>query len=221
MFEKRDDGCIRIIDMSKISSTQLSKIHNKFNYLGYGLPNVEITKNYLSRCCFLNLDQSNAVLDVLGYSSNTSMYSEEQISRDVSMAKKIFGTTYNWHKAGYVLLDGSLLDFSEGQHNRVLDHRSISEAMESSLPADYDYSLPLIMFVSYGNIRINTYGFELSKRPTKAQKRVLSSFLRTLDNAYIDVANENGNVVKSFVYEGYLSPSKIFADIEEFFDTIV
>ena len=46
-------------------------------------------------------------------------------------ARQHYGITFNPNKAGYVLRDGRMLDYSEGQYGRTLDHRDIENVMDA------------------------------------------------------------------------------------------
>lgn len=45
-----------------------------------------------------------------------------------------YGLTTDWRKAGFILPDGSLLDFSEGHpHQRIQDHRNVCFLMRDAI----------------------------------------------------------------------------------------
>ena len=59
-----------------------------------------------------------------------------------------FGQTYEWRKAGYMLLDGKLLDFSQDQYSRVLEHQVIYDIIGDELPKDYTPKDILMSFLN-------------------------------------------------------------------------
>ena len=130
-----------------------------------------------------------------------------------------FGLTNDYHTAGYLLTDGSMLDFS-GAHwldkdfyskaeirewksknqLRQVDHEDIAEIMEDFKGADKiaDHRK---YFMQLGAIRLSPEapGFNILKgiEPTKEQYKALKNFI-------LDVQND-----KNF------APDKCFVDIEE------
>jgi len=138
------------------------------------------------------------------------MFNINKINSD---AVAYFGITDSINKAGYLLTDGTLLDFSCGQRDRVQDHREIRNILE-----DCDgYNDGLIRFVNLGNIRLQNNGFQLCKKLTTQQRRVIANNYNRLDECYIDIVDNKGNCIKSFSYE--LAPSwKILKDIDEYFE---
>lgn len=75
-------------------------------------------------------------------------------------AKKEFGITDNFVKAGYILPNGELLDFSEGKALKTLEHKEIEKI--GTTKED---------FIKGGAIRLTSggKGFELSIKPTEEQ----------------------------------------------------
>ncbi|MFH1485883.1 MAG: hypothetical protein ABIH46_07425 [Chloroflexota bacterium] len=70
----------------------------------------------------------------------------------IKRAKQFFGTTEDPTKAGYILPDGSMLDFSgDTIRGRLLDHTDIWQVME---PEDYPLDvMPFLkMYQSYNSI---------------------------------------------------------------------
>lgn len=218
-FEKNDKGCIRFTDTNGISFSMWHKFLNALNHLGYGMPDEDSVKTYFERGCFLQPDQSKEVLRVLNGGHRADQYSVSRINKDNARAKKIFGTTEDFRFAGYLLTDGDMLLFSYdppyGQ--RDMDHREIAQAL--SKVEDDSYSGALIQFVNYGNIRLMGDGIELSKEPTAAQRRKLASYFRCYPNCYVDISNEEGQVVKSMTFNGQFA-STILKTIDEYFEKI-
>ena len=138
-------------------------------------------------------------------------------------AVDLFGHTYKWAETGYILTDGSRLDFS-GRHegarggSRTIDHRDIAqiEAYEELSGND-----AMIDFMRRGNIRIKpeANGVNLSVRPTKAQENTLSDFIsRERGEITLDIDNENGDTVVSVEYLRGTHANKILQDIRNYFE---
>lgn len=152
-------------------------------------------------------------------------------------ARKCLGETQDWHEAGYLLSDGTLLDLSgknqggwPGQRN--LDHREI-RGREGCTVVNSKEILPqdayMIYFIEQANaLRIHhspafihsNVGSELSidiypfNAPTWAQKRALKELVddeRT--DIFFDIKNNCGDVLKSGEIKR-ASP----ADIDALFD---
>ncbi len=130
-----------------------------------------------------------------------------------------FGQTYEWRKAGYMLLDGKLLDFSQDQYSRVLEHQVIYDIIGDELPKDYTPKDILMSFLNYGNIRIINDGIDLSCRPTYDQRDLLKYYLQGVTEFYVDISSHDGQIVKSFVYQ-YPRIAEVLADIDGYFDSV-
>lgn len=129
------------------------------------------------------------------------------------LAVKIFGDTYYFGLAGYLLTDGRLLDFSQGQGYRTADHRQISiiDGMDMN------------KFMNLGNIRIMPEGpgIYLSRKPTSIQFRKLADFISRFGRKkgcfYVDIVDDNGNNLWNKAYTNIYA-ELILNDIENFFD---
>lgn len=208
------------LDTDKLSYSLLAQITKQFVYLGYTDMDIDKTKEYLSRGTFLNKDQSIEVLKILNpaYQKDV-LYTQDQIEADNKAAKEYYGLTDCFHLAGYLLTDGSMLDFSEGQaFQRTLDHRDIGNVIKIS---DLNTSLSrpvaaMCQFMNYGNIRLHQNSIDLTQPPNEAQKRVLAPFIRALPELFVDVSNVQGINLASFSYQ-FPKAYKVFDDIENFF----
>lgn len=129
-------------------------------------------------------------------------------------AKKEFGTTYRLDYAGWLNVDGTMLDFSDGQGYRVQDHREIENIYKDSKWTD-----ALIQYLAEGNIRLQSYGFEIWKKPTKEQIAILKKHIRNnYGEVVVDIDyNKNGDT-KSYEYERGTPADKIIEDINNYFD---
>ena len=141
--------------------------------------------------------------------------SKEEIVKE---AEKHFGITNDFKEAGYIDLNGKLLDFS-GAHKggtrgqRSLDHRQINE-----IDTDYD------TFIASGNIRIlpENGGINLEVEPNTKQYDMLRKYIdytkqNNQDEIYIDVVTPNG--YDSIRYNPNTSTSKIINDLKEYYET--
>ena len=138
-------------------------------------------------------------------------------------AVDLFGHTYKWAETGYILTDGSRLDFS-GRHegarggSRTIDHRDIAQIAVYEEMTGND---AMIDFMKRGNIRIKpeANGINLSVRPTRAQENTLSDFIsRERGEITLDIDNENGDTVVSVEYPRGTHANKILQDIRNYFD---
>ena len=145
------------------------------------------------------------------------------LSETEQEAVDLFGHTYKWAETGYILPDGSRLDFS-GRHEgarggyRTVDHRDISQIAAYEELSGND---AMIDFIKRGNIRIKpeANGVNLSVRPTKAQENTLSDFIsRERGEITLDIDNENGETVASVEYPRGTYANKILQDIRNYFD---
>ncbi len=108
-------------------------------------------------------------------------------------AVEFFGTTDNWREAGYLLPDGSLLDFSgaclggSGCGKRLLDHREIFDVFDQGGTAG------MLKFMALGAIRISCspgeLGFSMidTVRPTKIQLEKLVERSYSSRKVYYDI----------------------------------
>ena len=134
-------------------------------------------------------------------------------------AKDIFGKTYNWNTAGYILPDGTRLDFSgkrEGSNGqyREEDHRAILEAYGED--TDMSGTEAMIDFMRRGAVRVSpeSGGINLQGVPTREQLQALDTFItKKRGEVTIDIDDENGNTVFSKEYERGTYSRSILSDI--------
>lgn len=156
-----------------------------------------------------------------GVSEATTEVSAKKASLDetTAKAKAHFGTTYDWNKTGYLLTDGTRLDFS-GKHEgydsgmRSVDHRDIDEIYDGVYQVD-----ALLDFMQKGNIRImpESGSINLSTAPTAKQETALRQFIRRWNGeVMVDIDDSSGKTVKSFEYDAGTSSEKILGDIRRY-----
>lgn len=151
---------------------------------------------------------------------------EEQREKLFEDAKAHYGVTNNFNGAGYMLPDGSLLDFSESNdggdpNHRSLDHRDIEGLiMDEGKVYDSRYHY-VIDFVKEGPIRMlpEYAGFQLSVPPTKEQRSRLMDYIYKHNGEVImEITDQDGSPRVYMEYNKRTSPSRIFKDMNEFFD---
>ena len=135
-----------------------------------------------------------------------------------------FGKTNKWDETGYILLDGSRLDFS-GRHDgaeggyRTVDHRDIRDALGDDYGGE-DYSGGMVQFMAEGNIRVmpESNGLNLSVAPTKEQERTIEMFVaRKHGEIILDIDDVNGKTVSSTEYPRGTTATRVLSDIHRFF----
>ena len=134
-------------------------------------------------------------------------------------AVQYFGTTSDFREVGYILPDGTLLDFSDKQNGglpgmRLLDHREVAEIL------DLPQTEALITFMNSGCIRVmpECPGLDISIYPTKKQIDVIRRFVNYYrGDVCIDISDEKGNIVTTFEYTEKTSSLKIIFDIRTVF----
>ena len=143
-----------------------------------------------------------------------------EIAEIDDLAVKYFGTTKNFKLGGYIMRDGTILDFSESNMgsdglDRYADHRYI-ERITFDYETDKKISdieeTDIWEFIDLGNIRINySSGFDLSQPMAEEQKKVMYKYIQQCakinrNGFYITVFKE-GKAIKHFDYD------KIYVDI--------
>ena len=164
-----------------------------------------------------------------GGKSNTRFSLKETTAEEQKQHREAaldyFGETNKWSETGYLLTDGSKLDFS-GRHEggpggyRTVDHRDISDALEDDYGGD-DYSGAMVQFMSEGNIRISpeSDGINLSVRPTQAQESALDDFIsKAHGEVTLDIDTPDGQTVASVEYPSGTRASKVIGDIRAYFE---
>ena len=157
---------------------------------------------------------------------------DEQTKAIFDQAKKLFGTTRDIREAGYILPDGSMLDFS-GRHlmdpgsdtsflrgRRTTDHREISSiAYEKDGDTETGIETDMPDFIKRGAIRIddNAGSINLAIKPTAKQKTVLRQ-LTAHNDGYVQVDFGDGWDSDHYVEYDGAKPARVLADIDRYFD---
>jgi hypothetical protein len=152
------------------------------------------------------------------YGNRTS----NEIAEIDKLAIRYFGTTKNFKIGGYVMRDGTILDFSESNMgsdglDRYADHRYINRIIfdyETDKKISDIESPDIWEYIDLGNIRINyPSGFDLSQPMTPEQEIVMRRYIqdcarRSRNGFYVTIFKE-GKAQKYFEYD------KIYADMAD------
>ena len=148
--------------------------------------------------------------------------SEEQREKLFEDAKEQYGVTDNFNIAGYMLPDGSLLNFAdkEGEPNiRGIDHRNIGSIInDREYESRWDY---ITDFLNEGAIRLmpESDAINLSVKPSEQQReKLLDYFYKKNGYIILELADQNGNSVSYMEYDRGTSPYRIFRDIDGYFN---
>jgi len=141
----------------------------------------------------------------------------EDSKRLFQTAKKVFGTTLNRKEAGYILPDGSMLDFSGKREGgtaniRAFDHREITRLYEKGISTNMED------FILNGAIRYmpEKNGFYIKRPPTPKQRNLIAKILQD-NNGYGIVEVGQGLDVFYKEYNKGTKPSEVLRDIDNYF----
>lgn len=125
-------------------------------------------------------------------------------------AKRYYGTTEIPEFAGYLLTDGSMLNFSCEGYQRDEDHRNISQFFKTKND-DGCFSTYMYKFMRRGNIRVSCsggcYGLEFIKTPTRDQLYAIRSIYRTAEDLAIPFIIEKALPdyhIKTFDFDDFM-----------------
>lgn len=181
------------------------------------------TKNFKKLADLITFDDGGNPIhlrDRFNYRKDDVRYALPETEQE---AVDSFGLTYSWGETGYVLTDGTRLDFSgkrEGARGgyRTVDHRDISQIKAYN---DFSGNDAMIDFMKRGNIRImpEGSGVNLSVLPTKAQEATLSDFIsKNRGEITLDIDNERGETIVSVEYPRGTHSNKVLQDIRNYFE---
>lgn len=188
-------------------------VNDKYN--DKPLPNVLTAKAYLD--------------DFTKWKVERHSLKDEATEKIFATAKTKFGTTYDMREAGWILPDGSMLDFS-GKHEiqdadtsflngrRSVDHRAIQDIAYDFDENETGVKTDLGDFLDRGAIRIdyNAGSINLNVAPTKAQKDRLRRLIERNDgDVYIDFGK--GWDTEHYVEYESARPTRVLGDIDRYF----
>lgn len=188
-------------------------------------------KKYLDKLFDLRAaiyDKSNTITESM------SLLGESDQSLDLfALAKERFGTTYDIRECGYILPDGSMLDFSgrssmeKGADSsylrggRHVDHRDIYTIGWSEDGNTKNFDVEMDEFIRLGAIRTHVSSsyslFNLFRKPTKKQADLMMRIIRYAGGC-VDVEIGDGyESITSGEYDG-ANPRRVMSDIIRYFD---
>jgi len=140
------------------------------------------------------------------------------------IAKKHFGTTTDINEAGYILNDGSLLDFSGKRdggtpHKRGYDHREISSAFDET-----EHDVGFDEFIDNGAVRFmpESNSFFIARMPSEKQFAKMKKIIESKNGeVYLELTpsvsdwGRNNNFKKEYVK--WSQSDKILDDIKTYF----
>ena len=202
---------------------------------------------YKERAAALN-ERRDAVAEVLrsaGVDKATQQWQEKQAAQQVydqkvkdsgkkaadyrrDLAVEHYGTTEDYARAAYLLPDGRMLDFTDGNagEKRGLDHRNIQNVFgPAELGPDATQASYLNTFIREGNVRIvpEDPGVDISAeaKPTAAQYERIAEMADTLGvqnrKFSVDLSDADGKQIATRQYEGRVRGSDVVNDIKAFY----
>lgn len=202
---------------------------------------------YKERAAALN-ERQDAVAEVLrsaGADNATQQWQEKQAAQQVydqkvkdsgktaadyrrDLAVEHYGTTEDYARAAYLLPDGRMLDFTDGNagEKRGLDHRNIQNVFgPAELGPDATQASYLNTFIREGNVRIMPEGpgvdISAEVKPTAAQYERIAEMADTLGaqnrKFSVDLSDADGKQIATRQYEGRVRGSDVVNDIKAFY----
>ena len=202
---------------------------------------------YKERAAALN-ERRDAVAEVLrsaGADKATQQWQEKQAAQRVydqkvkdsgkkaadyrrDLAVEHYGTTEDYARAAYLLPDGRMLDFTDGNagEKRGLDHRNIQNVFgPAELGPDATQASYLNTFIREGNVRIMPEGpgvdISAEVKPTAAQYERIAEMADTLGvqnrKFSVDLSDADGKQIATRQYEGRVRGSDVVNDIKAFY----
>ena len=176
-------------------------------------------------------------LSTIIYDRKNSIHESVENNVDVfALAKERFGVTNDIRECGYVLPDGSMLDFS-GRHmltkgtdsshlrgRRSVDHREIGDLnWDADMNTRNNLNINMADFIRMGAIRIhcsNSWSsINLFKKPTSEQ---VAPLLRLIQYSKGNVTVEIGDGDNSYEYAEWdeANPRRVINDVIRYFDGV-
>lgn len=188
----------------------------------------ELEKQYEEKRGRLRQEAEQRAQDEYDSQMRSSGMGAEEYHRKLAVQQ--FGTTDRYESAGYILPDGSMLDFSGGKNKgrRTQDHREIRSVF-GPVEAGNNTEITKGMnhFIQEGNIRVmaESPGIDVSAAmmPSQEQFNRIRQMADTLGNARhgfnLDISGENGEAVATKWYEGHVRGERVVNDLKAFYNT--
>lgn len=188
----------------------------------------ELEKQYEEKRGRLRQEAEQRAQDEYDSQMRSSGMGAEEYHRKLAVQQ--FGTTDRYESAGYILPDGSMLDFSGGKDKgrRTQDHREIRSVF-GPVEAGNNTEITKGMnhFIQEGNIRVmaESPGIDVSAAmmPSQEQFNRIRQMADTLGNARhgfnLDISGENGEAVATKWYEGHVRGERVVNDLKAFYNT--
>jgi hypothetical protein len=156
--------------------------------------------------------------DAYDYATGANRVEKSQDQKDITAAKRYFGTTTEPKFGGYIVPDGSMLDLSGRRQgntyatSRALDHREIGYAVKDNLGGTEG----MRDFMRKGNIRMdyNSGAFDLEKAPSDAQKNTLKKLINSKDEIRFELMNGQDRFYKEYDSK---NKAQALSDIDNFY----
>ena len=160
------------------------------------------------------------------YHGEQTLFQTEELTEDqketIEAAKSKYGTTTNIKEAGYLLKDGSMLDFSGKNEGGPSGHRSLDHKEMDYFEHDEKVYKPgKWNFIAQGNIRLmpEVGGICLSKLPNAEQAATLKKYIQHFNGeTIIDFVNENSDTINSIEYNSGTKAIRILNDIKNYYE---
>ncbi len=226
------DGSVAVLNVDAIPASAWQQIYQTMSGKGYDWPDAnfarDATKRSLARGWGIESnpfteDHAQAIAMALGLMKAAPRPKQKNVSpRNLQKAVQQFGLTDDFRLAGYILPDGSMLDFSGGSGARGYDHRDIGRAFGNG------GTKGMYEFMNAGNVRVSNNSADCSRMPTEQQLRRIAEMAKihqgaislTLRNgANWDEAREISVGGKKWdnVYNIGTNPARILNDIRQFY----
>lgn len=140
----------------------------------------------------------------------------------IQLAIDRYGLTNNLKKAGYILPNGQLLNFSQA-YQRDIDHRNIEGLYKNNNINIWDTTYRfnyVVDFMNNGAIRCdaNIGSLDMTKEPTRQQYAVIKQIVK-MNDGYVDIDftnGKNGDTEHCINYDA-AKPSRVVNDIHMYY----
>ena len=217
-----DDGTVTVRDCNSIPMSTWQKINDYLRRRGFDLRGAEDTKRLLSRHKVFSDQHADAFRQVMG--PRTPRPERTPAQKIITKCKRVFGTTTNFAVAGYILPDGTMLDFSGarlGSGNvistqREVDHRQIGYATgKGGIEGVHEFCIGTgsirVSFSRTGAAFIDCY-----QEPNAKQYQTLARGVVTMASGGIYLELRRGNDKDRFA-ESYPAKTNVLKVIQQFY----